>query len=95
LVVAMASLLASTSLSGSSQSFFAFAARDTKTESRINSSTTSIGTDNESERHLFELASPFDSFNDECASVCSYLKEQKDESGEGSHINACPKVSKK
>jgi hypothetical protein len=95
-LVAMASLLVSVLLATSSPTFAVIAvAIPRKIGSRMSPLTTSIGVDNESERDLFELTSPFDFFNEQCASACSSQEEQEEENDEGPLISACPKVSEK
>ena len=52
-----------------------------------------IETESKLERHLFELASPFDFINDQCGLACNFQEEQEEDSVKGPLINACPKVS--
>ena len=90
-LIAFPSLMASILLTAPSRSFFAIAAvLPVKSHPRLNTLVAKFDNDNESERHLFELPSPFDFFNNQCARSCS---SQEGDNGEGPFINACPKVS--
>ena len=96
------SLVASLLLDASSRSFGAIVvyAMPAKIEPAISptstsavvatSSTLTDGGNDSSSRNLFELVSPFETVNDQCARVCGEEEGNDDES----LINACPKVSK-
>ena len=90
----LSSPLASIMLKTSHPSFIATAVampeKATFGNSRIDES---VGKKIELKRKLFDLASPFDFENDQCARACSSQRKAKEAIGEGLLINACPKVS--
>ena len=91
--IALASLLMATILlAAPSRSHFTVAATlaPMERESHLNTVQARTNAEIESERQLFELPSPFDFVNGQCAKACDSQKEQ----GEGLQINPCPKVRK-
>ncbi len=93
-VFAFASLLTSVLISSPSRSSAAFA--DDLAIENYSQSTTLVsmnGSKERLERSLFELASPFEFINDQCAFTCNAQEEESEDNGEGPLINACPKVS--
>lgn len=92
--VAAAAPLASILLATSSRFLIvADAAESTKINSIVDEIATSIDINNKSERKLFEIASPFDFFNDQCARACSSQEEHGETNDEELFANPCPKVS--
>ena len=103
-VTALSSLVASLLLASSSRSFGAVVyAMPAKIELGVApttpavASSSSIGSGGDVlPRNLFELPSPFEAVNDQCARVCSSQQEEEEEGnndGNNSLINVCPKVS--
>ena len=91
--IALASLLkVAILLAAPSRSYFTVAAKLVLMETKSDLSTvqTKSNAEIESERQLFELPSPFDFANGQCAKACDSQEEQ----GEGLQINPCPKVRK-
>jgi len=93
-VFAFASMLISILMAAPSRPFVAGATNLLiETETHPSTLVSTIKTESKLERHLFELASPFDFINDQCALACNSQEEQEEDSVEGPLINACPKVS--